>query len=59
MNYGAGRCICEPSNRFLPFPTMKQNPDGRQQWTKNVNRLDKKKWGDIDIRNLMAEYALR
>ena len=42
MNYGTGRCICDPPFRLFTFPTELQNPEGRLQWTKNVNRQDVK-----------------
>lgn len=42
INYGIGRCICEPPFRLFPFPTELQDPEGRQRWIKNVNRQDPK-----------------
>ena len=42
MNYGMGKCICEPPFRLFPFPTELQDLEGRWRWIKNVNRLDRK-----------------
>ncbi len=38
--HGIGRCVCPPPCVLYPFPTELRDPEGRQKWTKLVNRKD-------------------
>ncbi|KAK3092302.1 hypothetical protein FSP39_000998 [Pinctada imbricata] len=38
INYGTGRCVCDPPFTLIPFPTVAKDGHSRAVWVKNVNR---------------------
>lgn len=48
INFGIGRCICDPPFVLKPFPTARKDPSLRQRWINAISRKVKvkKRWVD-------------